>query len=83
MSQLLLRLWLEATEQQGYDLLAADPKLLELMGSALPEGYQHHRLRYCSITDPKVCLKTVRCLSLTLHWVLGLPGHVVGMKLFL
>ena len=56
-SQLLLRLWLEATEQQGLDLLAADPKLLELMGSALPEGYQHHRLRYCSITDPKSLLE--------------------------
>lgn len=51
-SQLLLRLWLEATEHEGLDLLASDPKLLELMGAALPEGYQQHRLRYCSITDP-------------------------------
>ena len=51
-SQLLLQLWLEATTDQGLDLLIADPKLLDILRSSLTGKYQHHILRSCSITDP-------------------------------
>ena len=51
-SNLVLRLWLEATRDEGLDLLAADPQLLKQLGSYLGGLYKDHSFRYCSITDP-------------------------------
>ena len=56
-SQLLLRLWLKATDRDGLDLLAADPKMIDLMHSSLPHGHNKHSLRYCSIVEPKSLIK--------------------------
>ena len=52
-SQLLLRLWLEATIDQGLDLLAAEPQLVDQLRSSLSPKFESHLLRYCSITDPR------------------------------
>ena len=52
-SQLLLRLWLEATVDQGLDLLAAEPQLVDQLRSSLSPKFESHLLRYCSITDPR------------------------------
>ena len=50
---MLLRLWLKATLDDGLDLLAADPGVLDLLRSSLGGQYCNHQLRYCSITDPR------------------------------
>lgn len=68
-SQVLLRLWLGATQNDGLDLVAPEPQQLELLRSALAEPYQRHRLRHCSITDPT---------SLSANGALFIPDPSLG-----
>ena len=68
-SQLLLRLWLKATQNEGLDLLAADPQVLDFLRSSVDEPYRNHRFRFCSITDPK---------SLSANGALFIPDPSLG-----
>ena len=56
-SQLLLRLWLKATQEEGLDFLASDPQVLDLLRTSLDAGHQNHQFRFCSITDPSSLIK--------------------------
>ena len=68
-SQLLLRLWLKATQNEGLDLLAADPQVLDFLRSSVDEPYRNHRFWFCSITDPK---------SLSANGALFIPDPSLG-----
>ena len=68
-SQLLLQLWLKATQKEGLDLLTVDPNVLDLLRSAVSESYPQHLFRYCSITDPN---------SLSANGALFVPDPSLG-----
>ena len=68
-AQLLFRLWLEATQKEGLDLLASDPQVLESLRSVVDEPYRSHCFRYCSITDPS---------SLSTNGALFVPDPSLG-----
>lgn len=51
-SQLLLRLWLDGAGDEGLDLLAAHPQVLESLRPSLASRHKAVPLRCCSLTDP-------------------------------
>ena len=52
-SQLLFKLWLEASVNEGLDLLVSEPSVLEDLRSSLDNQHQSLVMRCCSITDPR------------------------------
>lgn len=56
-AQLLLRLWLEAADDTGLDIVSSDERVVELLRTSLPSINQENiTFRFCPITDPS-CLK--------------------------
>ena len=52
-SQLLFKLWLEASANEGLDLLVSEPSVLDDLRSSLDNQHQSLVMRCCSITDPR------------------------------
>jgi len=68
-SQLLLRLWLDSSGEDGLDLLAAQPEVVDHLKASLSNQYSSTPIRFCSIKDPN---------SLVSNGALFVPDPSIG-----